>query len=64
MDTSAWIELLRDAGSKMCNSVGHLPCGDLALCEAIRMEVLAGARNEAHFAQLHGVLAQAALAGC
>jgi len=61
VDTSAWIEFLRDTGSKVCNSVDDLLGADLAICDAISMEVLAGARNEAHLAQLRGLLARATL---
>lgn len=61
IDTSAWIEFLRDTGSKVCNSVDELLGADLAICDAISMEVLAGARSEAHLVQLRGLLARATL---
>jgi predicted nucleic acid-binding protein len=61
IDTSAWIEFLRDTGSAVCNTVDDLLGADLAICDAISMEVLAGARNEQHLAQLRGLLARAAL---
>jgi predicted nucleic acid-binding protein len=61
IDTSAWIEFLRDTGSTTCNAVDHLLEDDLAICDAISMEVLAGARNEQHLAQLRGLLARATL---
>jgi len=61
IDTSAWIEFLRDTGSKVCNTVDDLLGADLAICDAISMEVLAGARNEQHLAQLRGLLARATL---
>jgi len=61
IDTSAWIEFLRDTGSSVCNAVDHLLAGDIAICDAISMEVLAGARNEAHLAQLRALLARATL---
>ena len=61
IDTSAWIEFLRDTGSTVCNTVDDLLGGDLAICDAISMEVLAGARNEQHLAQLRGLLARATL---
>lgn len=48
VDTSAWIEFLRDTGSKVCNTVDDLLGEDLSICDAISMEVLAGARNEEH----------------
>lgn len=59
IDTSAWIEFLRDTGSTVCNTVDELLGADLAICDAISMEVLAGARNEQHLAQLRGLLARA-----
>lgn len=61
IDTSAWIEFLRDTGSDVCNSVDDLLDGDLAICDAISMEVLAGARDEQHLTQLRGLLARATL---
>jgi predicted nucleic acid-binding protein len=61
IDTSAWIEFLRDTGSQVCNTVDDLLGADLAICDAISMEVLAGARNEQHLAQLRGLLARATL---
>ena len=61
IDTSAWIEFLRDTGSKVCNTVDGLLAEDLAICDAISMEVLAGARNEQHLAQLRRLLARASL---
>ena len=61
VDTSAWIEFLRDTGSTACNAVDDLLGGDLAICDAISMEILTGARNEQHLAQLRGLLARATL---
>lgn len=61
IDTSAWIEFLRDTGSTVCNAVDDLLGADLAICDAISMEVLAGARDEQHLAQLRGLLARATL---
>jgi predicted nucleic acid-binding protein len=59
VDTSAWIEFLRDTGSPVCDEVDRLLAGDLATCDAVRMEVLAGARDEAHLRQLRKLLARA-----
>lgn len=59
IDTSAWIEFLRDTGSPICDEVDRLLGADLAICDPIRMEVLAGARDEAHLGQLRGLLARA-----
>ena len=59
IDTSAWIEFLRDTGSKICASVDELLEGEVAICDAVRMEVLAGARDEAHLLSLRRLLARA-----
>jgi predicted nucleic acid-binding protein len=61
IDTSGWIEFLRDTDSLVCNTVDALLDADLAICDAISMEVLAGARDERHLAQLRGLLARATL---
>ena len=61
VDTSAWVEFLRDTGSPVCQAVEGLLDGDLAICDPISMEVLAGARSEAHLGQLRGLLARATL---
>ena len=58
VDTSAWVEFLRNTGSPICNFVDELlgvgsTSFELATCDVIRMEVLAGARNEKHLKQLH-----------
>jgi len=59
VDTSAWIEFLRDTGSPTCERVEALLDRDLATCGPVRMEVLAGARDEAHLRALQGLLARA-----
>ena len=59
IDTSAWIEFLRDTGSKICARVDELLEGEVAICDAVRMEVLAGARDEAHLLSLRRLLARA-----
>ncbi len=61
VDTSAWVEFLRDTGSDVCERVDELLGGDLATCDAIRMEVLAGARDERHLADLRRLLARASI---
>ncbi|CAN5171387.1 hypothetical protein BH18ACT4_BH18ACT4_05220 [soil metagenome] len=43
VDTSAWVEFLRDTNSPVCTYVDSLLDGDIATCLPIRMEVLAGA---------------------
>ena len=57
VDTSAWIEFLRDTGSEVCVAVDRLLDSDLAICDAVSMEVLAGARSERHLTRLRGLLA-------
>lgn len=59
VDTSAWVEFLRDTGSPVCLEVDHLLDGDVAISDAVRMEVLAGARNESHLRALRGLLGRA-----
>lgn len=59
VDTSAWVEFLRDTGSPTCNEVDRLLAADVAVCDPVRMEVLAGARDESHLRQLRGLLARA-----
>jgi predicted nucleic acid-binding protein len=61
VDTSAWIEFLRDTGSEVCVAVDRLLDADLAICDAVSMEVLAGALNERHLIQLRGLLARATM---
>lgn len=61
VDTSAWVEFLRDTGSPVCVAVERLLDDDIAICDPISMEVLAGARSELHLAQLRGLLARATL---
>jgi predicted nucleic acid-binding protein len=59
IDTSAWIEFLRDTGSPTCREVDRLLEHDIATCDPVRMEVLAGARDESHLRSLRGLLARA-----
>jgi predicted nucleic acid-binding protein len=61
IDTSAWIEFLRDTGSSVCKRVDDLLEADVACCDAVRMEVLAGARDENHLDQLRRLLARPTL---
>ena len=61
VDTSAWIEFLRDTGSPTCERVAVELDGDLATCDAIRMEVLAGARDDRHLDALRRLLARATI---
>ena len=59
VDTSAWVEFLRDTGTAVCDEVDRLLAGDIAVCDPIRMEVLAGARDEAHLRDLRALLGRA-----
>ena len=59
IDTSAWIEFLRDTGTATCNRVEALLESEIAICDAVRMEVLAGARDERHLMSLRRLLARA-----
>lgn len=61
VDTSAWIEFLRDTGSPTCEAVDRLLADDLAICDPVAMEVLAGARDEHHLARLRGLLGRATM---
>ena len=59
IDTSAWVEFLRDTGSPICDRVEELLDADIGICSAVRMEVLAGARDERHLGDLRRLLARA-----
>ena len=59
IDTSAWVEFLRDTGSATCSRVDALLGGEIATCDAVRMEVLCGARDERHLHGLRRLLARA-----
>ena len=61
IDTSAWVEFLRDTGSPVCRRVDELLDSDMATCDPVRMEVLAGARDERHLRDLRRLLARASL---
>ena len=61
IDTSAWVEFLRDTGSAVCQRVDDLLDGDIATCHPVRMELLAGARDERHLTDLRRLLARAVL---
>lgn len=59
IDTSAWVEFLRDTGSATCKRVDSLLESDIGICDAVRMEMLAGARDEGHLQDLRRLLALA-----
>ncbi|MEM8747546.1 MAG: PIN domain nuclease [Actinomycetota bacterium] len=59
VDTSAWIEFLRGNASATADEVDRLLAHEIAVCDAVSMEVLAGARDDAHLRSLRGLLARA-----
>jgi predicted nucleic acid-binding protein len=61
IDTSAWVEFLRATGSPTCTRVEELMGGDIAICDPVRMEVTAGARDDHHLGQLRRLLARASV---
>ena len=61
IDTSAWVEFLRDTASPVCARVDEQLGSESVTCDPIRMEVLAGARDERHLGQLRGLLARASV---
>ncbi len=61
VDTSAWVEFLRDTGSPTCNRVDELLADQIAICHPVRMEVLSGARDERHLHDLRGLLGRASV---
>ena len=61
VDTSAWIEFLRDTDSEVCALVDEALAGEVAVCDAVRMEILAGARDESHLLSLRRLLARASV---
>ena len=61
IDTSAWVEFLRDTGSPVCQRIDELLAEGFVVCEPVRMEVLAGARDERHLSDLRRLLARGTL---
>ncbi len=60
VDTSAWVEYLRGTDSPAHVATRTALLGDaLATCDAVRMELLAGARSERHARDLNSLLARA-----
>jgi predicted nucleic acid-binding protein len=63
VDTSAWVEFLQGTGSDTCERVSSLLGSGLATTDAVRMEVLAGARHGDHARSLRRLLLRARLLG-
>jgi predicted nucleic acid-binding protein len=52
------VEYLRDTGNAPCERLdAALRLGELAVCDPVRMEVLAGARSDRHLVELERLLA-------
>lgn len=56
IDSSAWIEFVRDGDAGIADAVEDLIRNGGALTEPVVMEVLAGARSSRHGAQLRSLL--------
>lgn len=64
IDTSAWIEFLRDTGSFTCQTVDTLLGDQLASTDPVVMEVLAGARDESQLGDLRALLNRTQVIRC
>lgn len=64
VDTSAWVEFLRDTRSSVCAEVDRLLGEELAVTGPVVMEVLAGARDDRHLHDLRGLVGRATLLHC
>lgn len=61
VDTSAWVEYLRDTGCWACEQLDARLDDDLAISDMVRLEVLAGVGDDGHVRQLRRLLARATL---
>ena len=61
IDTSAWVAFLRGSHDDLADAVLAVLESDALTCDAVRMEVLAGARDEVHLAQLRALIGRASL---
>jgi hypothetical protein len=61
IDTSAWVEFLRGTDSPVCRKVDEVLGQEFVTCHSVRMEVLAGARDEGHLRNLRGLLGRGSL---
>ncbi|MFT4034324.1 MAG: PIN domain-containing protein [Patulibacter sp.] len=59
VDTSAWVEFLRNTGSSVCEQVDGLLAHDFATCDAVRMELLCGVSTPDQVQSLRRLLARA-----
>lgn len=58
IDSSAWIEFFRRTESPTAVRVRHALRDGFATCDPVRLEVLAGARDEKHLSELRRLLAR------
>lgn len=63
IDSSAWIEYLRDTGSPVCERVTSMlrEEEEFTTCHPVRMEILMGARDDEHLIRLSRLLARGRL---
>ena len=61
IDTSAWVEFLRGTHHRAAAQVVDALCGDIAVCDPIRMEVLSGARDDRNLSDLRRLLDRATI---
>lgn len=59
IDTSAWVEFLRATGTRADDDVQSAFTGDIATCDPVRMELLAGAGGEQELSNLRSLLSRA-----
>ena len=52
IDTSAWVEFLRATATDADVAVQEALAGDMATCDPVRMELLAGARTDQELSSL------------
>ena len=64
IDSSAWIEFLRNTDTPACREVDRLLARRIAVTDPISMEVLAGARDEAQWRSLQALLGRTTLLRC
>ena len=59
IDTSAWVEFLRATDTCTDVAVQAALAGEIATCDPVRMELLAGARSEQELSNLRSLLSRA-----
>ena len=59
IDTSAWVEFLRATATDADVAVQEALAGDMATCDPVRMELLAGARTDQELSSLRSLLSRA-----